>query len=535
MAYQALYRQWRPVGFSGMVGQETVIGTLRNQVTSGRIAHAYLFCGSRGTGKTSAAKILARAINCERPVDGDACGECPSCQRLLKDESLDVVEIDAASNNGVDEVRELRENVKYPPQYGHYKVYIIDEVHMLSPAAFNALLKTLEEPPAHVVFILATTDPQRLPATILSRCQRFDFGRIPAAQIAGRLREAADGEGAEATDEALMMIARAAEGGMRDALSLLDLCIGAGKAVTAELVREALGTSGSDFLFDFTRALEAGDAAALFARIDEVMRAGRDPAVFARELCQHLRSLLIAKACPDEAADLLEVGDETARRCLEQAEGFTELRLIRMLEIFMAVDGSLRGASSPRIVLENAALRACLRTQETDTAALQERLGEMELQLNRLKSQLASGAFVPAAPSSASADVPSPEPAEAPAAQKPADKPKKAVSSDVWKELLNRLKTADTLAFACLTKGRLASCAGGVYRWVCNPESAFLAGQVSKPEKVKLIGDLLTEISGAPARVEILQQEPPAETKAGSEDTIEQLRATFGAENVMVQ
>ena len=182
MAYQALYRQWRPKDFSSMVAQEAVISTLRNQVMSGRVAHAYLFCGSRGTGKTSTAKILARAINCEHPVGGDPCGQCESCRRLLADESMDGMEIDAASNNGVEEIRTLRETVKYPPQQGKYKVYIIDEVHMLSTSAFNALLKTLEEPPAYVVFILATTEPQKLPATILSRCQRFDFGRIPACK-----------------------------------------------------------------------------------------------------------------------------------------------------------------------------------------------------------------------------------------------------------------------------------------------------------------------------------------------------------------
>ena len=251
MAYQALYRQWRPKDFSSMVAQEAVISTLRNQVMSGRVAHAYLFCGSRGTGKTSTAKILARAINCEHPVGGDPCGQCESCRRLLADESMDVMEIDAASNNGVEEIRNLRETVKYPPQQGKYKVYIIDEVHMLSTSAFNALLKTLEEPPAYVVFILATTEPQKLPATILSRCQRFDFGRIPAHQIAGRLRQAAEGAKAEASENALMLIARAAEGGMRDALSILDMCLGYSNQVTEDLVRNVLGTSDRSFLFRF--------------------------------------------------------------------------------------------------------------------------------------------------------------------------------------------------------------------------------------------------------------------------------------------
>ena len=215
MAYQALYREWRPRDFSHVVGQNAIISTLRNQVITKRIARAYLFCGSRGTGKTSTAKILAKAINCLNPRDGDPCGICENCVRSEKEETLDVIEIDAASNNGVDEIRELRDTVKYPPQYGTYKVYIIDEVHMLSPSAFNALLKTLEEPPAHIVFILATTEPQKLPDTILSRCQRFDFGRISMSDICGRLREAAEGSGAEVSNGALMLIARAADGGMR--------------------------------------------------------------------------------------------------------------------------------------------------------------------------------------------------------------------------------------------------------------------------------------------------------------------------------
>jgi len=243
MAYQALYRQWRPQDFSHVVGQDPIVETLRHQVMTGRIAHAYLFCGSRGTGKTSTAKILARAINCLHPKNGDPCGECEMCRRIADEESLDIAEIDAASNNGVEEIRTLRDTVKYPPQFGKYKVYIIDEVHMLSISAFNALLKTLEEPPEYVVFILATTEPQKLPATILSRCQRFDFGRISAGKIQKRLREATEKAGGQAADSALMTIARAAEGGMRDALSILDMCLGYDRMIDDEMVQSVLGTN----------------------------------------------------------------------------------------------------------------------------------------------------------------------------------------------------------------------------------------------------------------------------------------------------
>ena len=230
--YQALYRVWRPKTFSEMVGQEAIVRTLRNQVMSGRIAHAYLFCGSRGTGKTSAARILTRAINCETPRDGDPCGECASCKTIDSGASFDVYEMDAASNSRVEEIRELLEKVDYPPQFGKYKVYIIDEVHMLSNAAFNALLKTLEEPPEYMVFILATTEPQKLPSTILSRCQRYDFGRYSEEQIAGHLKKVVEQSGETAEPEALELVARAAEGGMRDALSILDMCMGSGEKIT---------------------------------------------------------------------------------------------------------------------------------------------------------------------------------------------------------------------------------------------------------------------------------------------------------------
>ncbi|MDL2318905.1 DNA polymerase III subunit gamma/tau, partial [Eubacteriales bacterium OttesenSCG-928-A19] len=241
MPTQALYRQWRPMRFSDVYGQDAAITTLRNQVASGRISHAYLFCGSRGTGKTTTAKIFARAVNCASPVDGEPCGECAACKALEDDGSLDIVEIDAASNNGVDEIRDLREKVKYPPQNGRYRVYIIDEVHMLSTGAFNALLKTLEEPPPHALFILATTEPQRLPATVISRVQRYDFRRIPAQVIVERLRVIVEGEHADVTDEALRLIARSAEGGMRDAISLLDMALSyGGGSVDAALVRDVL-------------------------------------------------------------------------------------------------------------------------------------------------------------------------------------------------------------------------------------------------------------------------------------------------------
>ena len=364
MGYQALYRRYRPARFEDFVGQEAVIKTLRSQITSGRIAHAYLFCGTRGTGKTSTAKVFARAVNCEHPENGDPCGTCDTCRALAEENSLDILEIDAASNNGVDEIRDLREKVKYPPQTGRYRVYIIDEVHMLSQGAFNALLKTLEEPPAYVVFILATTEPQKLPATILSRCQRFDFGRIPAHQIIGRLRVALEEGHIQAEDAALSRIARAAEGGMRDAWSIMDMCLSYAQeedgGLTEALVLRVLGAADKSFLFAFADRLIDSDAAGALALIDEMMRKGREVQVFVRDVSAHLRALMLADICGEEQlSGLLEVTREDAAEYVAQAKRTSHTRLMRMLDLFLASETDMKWAAQPRFALETAALRAC--------------------------------------------------------------------------------------------------------------------------------------------------------------------------------
>ncbi|MBQ3268773.1 MAG: DNA polymerase III subunit gamma/tau [Clostridia bacterium] len=364
MSYQALYRAWRPDTFTEIVGQDAVTRTLKRQVTTGRIAHAYLFCGTRGTGKTSAAKVLARAINCLNPRDGDPCGECEICRTLRQENSMDVVEIDAASNNGVDEIRDLREKVKYPPALTKYKVYIIDEVHMLSTGAFNALLKTLEEPPKHVVFILATTEPQRLPATILSRCQRFDFHRISMEVIIERLMVVLGGIGRSASEEALNEIARAAEGAMRDALSLLDVCLSyTDGEVTGQLARDVLGTAGRAAMFDFADALIEGDAGGALMQIDAAMRRGSDPQVFMRDTVAHLRGVMLAGAVPDGVAELMEITPEDAARFAEQAARTSPDALERILELFMRAEPDAKWASRPRASPD----RRCRRTARACT------------------------------------------------------------------------------------------------------------------------------------------------------------------------
>ncbi|MBR3494909.1 MAG: DNA polymerase III subunit gamma/tau [Clostridia bacterium] len=531
MAYQALYRQWRPNTFSEMVGQELVVTALRNQVQHHRIAHAFLFTGSRGTGKTSTAKILARAVNCENPQEGDACGVCESCRRMQEDASFDVLEYDAASNSRVEDMREILEATQYPPQFGRYKVYIIDEVHMLSGNAFNALLKTLEEPPEYMIFVLATTEPQKVPATILSRCQRYDFGRIPADKIAARLQAAADGCGAETTPEALELIALAAEGGMRDALSILDMCIGYGTKVDAELVRQVLGTSHRDFLFRFSEALLRQDCAGALSLVDELMREGREPAAFAREMARHLRGLLMAKACGSKCAEVMELSAEDADAYLHQAEDVTDTRLLSMMDQFMNVETQLRLSSSPRVALEAAALRACLRTGEADTAALEERILVLERQLAELQGRLASGEVnLIAIPSQPSAEPGEWDVEPAPVREAP---PKDAQA--VWRSAVTALSTAHPSIFGVLSGGKLTEAANDRYLWAPKDAGAtFGLDYLSDPTRARIVSEALSFAAKKPCTFAVQRPDQPV-VSGVKDDMIQTLRQVFGADRVTVQ
>ena len=536
MSYTALYRKFRPDAFSDVKGQDHIVTTLKNQLRANRIGHAYLFTGTRGTGKTTVAKIFAKTVNCEHPTEDGPCGECRICKAIAAGASMNVIEIDAASNNGVDNIREIIDEVSYSPAEGKYKVYIIDEVHMLSTSAFNALLKTLEEPPAYVVFILATTEPQKLPATILSRCQRFDFGRIPAHQIAGRLRQAAEGAKAEASENALMLIARAAEGGMRDALSILDMCLGYSNQVTEDLVRNVLGTSDRSFLFRFADALEKEDASAVMRMIDELMRAGREPMVFAKDVSQHLRALLIAKCSPDDLSALLDLTQEDAQEYAQQAEKFTTTRLMNMLELFMRVETDLRWASSPRIVLENAALKSCLRTSEADTAALNDRISELEKQLTALQEKLQSGAFAPAQPAKKAAKPASEPKQEAPKPAAPAVMtPTGKTDADAWKEAMNILKRSDPGTFAMLTMGKYAGCDGDTYRWQAPMGQELYVGLMNQEKKRAAIASALTQASGMQCHFEAISAVKEKKADQSDESFLAALETTFGKANTMVQ
>lgn len=370
--YQSLYRTWRPKTFSDMVGQEHVVRTLKNQALSGHVAHAYIFSGSRGTGKTSAARILAMAINCQNPHKGDPCLVCEACQNLMNDTTLDVIEMDAASNSSVNEIRDMLEKVNYPPQFVDYKVYIIDEVHMLSNAAFNALLKTLEEPPKYMVFILATTEMQKIPSTILSRCQRFDFGRIQEADIIERLRVALK-ENQKAEEEALQLIAFSADGSMRDAWSLMDMCLNDEGDLTELRVREALGAVDKGFMFEFVSALHQKNPQTTIRMIQEMHGSGKDVQVFLKDLSAHLRQLIWAK---------LSLIQTKSDRYLEQASAMPLASLTRMLEKAVRAEGELRWVSQPRAVLEVYALSICesdaYPVEESEKAGLLSRIDKLE-------------------------------------------------------------------------------------------------------------------------------------------------------------
>ena len=390
MSYTALYRKWRPRVFGDVKGQDHIVTTLQNQIRSERIGHAYLFCGTRGTGKTSVAKIFAKAVNCEHPEDGSPCGECPSCQQIQAGTSLNVVEIDAASNNGVENIREIRDQVQYPPTEGKYRVYIIEEVHMLSTGAFNALLKTLEEPPSYVIFILATTEVHKIPITVLSRCQRYDFRRITVDTIADRLKELTDAEGMAVEDRALRYVAKAGDGSMRDALSLLDQCAAFhyGETLTYENVLDVLGAVDNRVFRELFGALRNGQTKECILRLEEMVIQGRELSQFVADFIWFLRNLLILKTA-DEAEELLDMSEDNLKQLREDAALADENVLMRYIRVFSEVLNQIRFAAQKRVLVELAFIRLTKPEMEQSMDAVLERL-------ERLERQMEEG--IPAAP-----------------------------------------------------------------------------------------------------------------------------------------
>lgn len=383
---QALYRKWRPKTFDEVYGQEHITSILKYECANGKFSHAYLFCGSRGTGKTSCAKILAKAVNCENPINGSPCGKCPSCLAIDAGSATDVVEMDAASNNGVDNIRDIRDEVVYSPSMLKYKVYIVDEVHMLSVSAFNALLKTLEEPPAHVIFILATTELHKLPSTIISRCRRFDFRRIAVPVISERLMYVAEKENIKLGKNASFLIAKLAQGGMRDALSLLDLCAGEGREITEELVADTVGMTGRDEVASLVRALQSGDFDKIFDVVAEVVSSSKDIAVFWQDLMSFYRDMLVIKTAKtaENAAkylDLTEGERDITEKCAALFSRETLIYHCRLAEDALAE--MQKSNSAKRLCAEMTLVKMCDATLSSSDSALLARISALEDRLDR--------------------------------------------------------------------------------------------------------------------------------------------------------
>lgn len=411
--YQVLYRKYRPKVFSDVYGQDHVTSTLKNEIKNGRVSHAYLFTGSRGTGKTTCAKILAKAVNCEHNVDGEPCNECEVCKGLDNGSIYDVVEIDAASNNGVDNIRELRDETNYAPSRGKYRVYIIDEVHMLSTGAFNALLKTLEEPPAHVIFILATTEVHKLPATILSRCQRFDFKRIQPETMAVRLKEVAGLEGLSLDDDAAVLIARIADGALRDGLSILDQCAGRSKEINSDLVSEVAGLAGREAMYKLSDCIANSDSNTAMSIISDLYQNSFDMERLCVEMINHFRNFLVAKTVR-KSRELIICTDDEYNTILEASKEFTVESIVFALDLFQNTLVTIKGGASARIEVEMAFIKLCEPKMDESIASLLDRVSKLE---NAIKSGVKVQPTQTAVPAPKEEYVPKDEPKPQPKAE----------------------------------------------------------------------------------------------------------------------
>ncbi|MBP2651631.1 MAG: dnaX [Firmicutes bacterium] len=521
MAYVALYRQWRPQDFDNLIGQEPISTTLKNAINTGKIAHAYLFAGPRGTGKTSTAKILAKTLNCAEGPTDTPCNRCANCERINAGTSMDVFEIDAASNRGIDEIRDLREAVKFAPVDARYKVYIIDEVHMLTTEAFNALLKTLEEPPAHVVFVLATTEPHKIPATIHSRCQRYDFRRIAVSEIERRLNDVAQKSELDVTAEALHMIAVHADGSMRDALSILDQCTTVSDgAVVADAVRNLLGLVGHDWVWKLTDAVADRDAAAVMLLLDEIIALGKDVRQILLEVALHGRSLMLYKAVPDfkGAAMYSEDKDVLAK----QSSKFTYDEIVGMIQAVQLAANEAKWAAEPRITLEMAMLALCRRTGSEGFEALAERVKTLEMAV------LARSTLVEALPVKTQnvSKVQSPQSLrrkpetvnDKPAIEKP--DVTLGVSSDgkpeeIWEAVLKDLiASGKRSVHACLAQGRIAILNDS--QVTVEFASLFAKERSEKEDYCNIIEKILARILGRQIRLHcvLATAQPVISTKA---------------------
>ncbi len=485
MSYTALYRKFRPATFSDVKGQDHIVRTLKNQINAGRIGHAYLFCGTRGTGKTSVAKILAKAVNCLEPVDGEACGQCSICKSIAAGTSMNVIEIDAASNNGVDNIREIRDEVEYSPTEGKYKVYIIDEVHMLSIGAFNALLKTLEEPPEYVIFILATTEAHKIPITILSRCQRYDFRRITIDTIAARLSSLMEEEGISVEEKAIRYIAKKADGSLRDALSLLDQCIAfyMGKELRYDNVLEVLGAVDTEVFAKLLRKVVALDTLGTIKQLEELVNDGRDLSQFITDFIWYMRNLLIVKTM-DNPFDIIEASAENVKSFIEDAKSVDDTQLIRYIRIFSELSNQIRYSTQKRILIEIAMIKLTVPAMEKDYESLIDRIAVME-------KKLEEGAFVKEVPKVAAvADEP---------VKQVLRKPVAALSEDVkevrekWRQIIDSIEHGVIQAYL---KGSSVTEGNGSGKIIIDVKREGIIEYCNAEDKKDIIPEAIQKVTG---------------------------------------
>ena len=526
--YQALYRKWRPMTFDDVVGQNHITETLKHELASEKIGHAYLFCGTRGTGKTTTAKIFSRAVNCENPKDGEPCNVCDTCKGIIDGRIMDVYEMDAASNNGVEAIRNLREVVIYTPAGCKYKVYIIDEVHMLTIQAFNALLKTLEEPPEHALFILATTEPQKIPQTILSRCQRYDFKRIGVDDIAGRLKKVAAAEGINATEDALELIAEIGDGSMRDALSVLDRCSAFGEELRRENVSEIVGIVDERVLFDITEDVISNNVSGAIAKLDGLLNMGKDVLTFFEDYIEHLRSVLLCNEC-EKPEKVLEKSPEAIEKYKSQAEKLTATQLIYGITVLNEYHGRAKSMAIPRIAAEVALIKFCKPKYSSEVDALNARIEKLEqlvgrgaaaVQLPEIKSEAVHHDKNPDAPpwnvQSENKDIDSSQKKE---------EPKSATSTeinnmawDMWPEALEAIKQSSKRLYMYLYKAEV-TLNGDTVDIEVGLKSAY--DSVATANGIDYLSELFSKVAGTNLRARVFMKgEHSKKEQSGSQASI---------------
>lgn len=542
MAYTALYREWRPKTFEDVVGQEHITITLKNQMKNNRIAHAYLFCGTRGTGKTSTAKIFSKAVNCLDLKDGEPCNECEMCQKINNGLSIDVIEMDAASKRRLEDIKDVIENVKYPPQEGKYKVYIMDEVHMLTQEAVNAFLKTLEEPPSNVIFILATTDPQKLPITILSRCQKFDFRRIKSSNVFDRLRNIVKEQGVFADDKSLNLISRMCDGAMRDALSILDQAIsmGGGK-VEYDGVVTMLGLVSNENLLNLTEGIIEKNVESSMKTIDNIVFSGKDIYTFIRDMITHMRNLLMVKVSQNPE-EILDMSEENINFIKKQAQNIRVEEIMRDIRILQDAEEQSKWTKQSRIYLELAVIKMCKIEYDTSKEVILSRLNRLEEALKEGEIKVSCERIV-----SKTVNKEVSQRGEETIAKKSLEKQNiqpirdanihSKVSLDMvkksWRDVLEALKARRQMVlFAALTTGEVVNCENGIITIQYKKDYAFHKERLEKEENKRILEDIFSEILRDRLKVQYIIDGQDIRISSNSPEQL--LRDTFGEDLVEI-